>query len=66
MVSRQREWQKRKASEGKCVVCGKQRNLYACYCDECQSRAIENQRKRMGHKPWKRGGVGRPPKTAKR
>lgn len=34
MPSRQREWQKRRAAEGKCEICGKVRNLYSRLCDE--------------------------------
>lgn len=42
-MSRQREWQKRKLAEGKCKVCAKPRNRYACYCDDCQRRVNTRQ-----------------------
>lgn len=53
-LSRQRRWQLKKKTEGKCIICGKPRQNYAQHCDECW-RGI------AGGKPWRKGGKGRPP-----
>jgi len=62
-ISRQRLWQAKRLAEGRCVRCGKPRNLYAQRCDACQ--AIETQRIREKNqcKAWKAGGRGRKPKN---
>lgn len=54
-TSRQREWQKRKKAEGKCVVCGKIREHYAQHCDEhaLAHRVLSriSKRRKVGAKP---------------
>ncbi len=52
MASRQREWQLKQVAAGKCKQCGKPRNLYAAYCDDCEAkhnkqRNFRNQKKRQ-------------------
>jgi hypothetical protein len=63
-VSRQREWQVKRVSEGKCGTCGNPRNLYAYACDECQADVRRRVRANSGLKPWRKGKRGRPPKWA--
>lgn len=61
--SRQRLWQAKRLAEGKCVRCGKPRNLYKHRCDECQRAETQRTRERNNCKEWKAGGRGRKPKT---
>ena len=61
-ISRQRAWQQKQVAEGNCRCCGLPRNLYSHECDDCYNKETKRRRKKSGHKPWKRGGRGRPPK----
>jgi hypothetical protein len=60
-VSRQRRLQIRWKAEGKCVTCGRPRNLYADMCDWHHLAVAEWQRRRAGSKPWQPGTRGRIP-----
>lgn len=62
-VSRQRASQLNKRAEGKCPRCGKRLGTYAWACDKCVKALRVKKREAMGHKAWKRGGVGRPPRS---
>lgn len=62
-LSRQRRWQIRQRLDGKCVRCGRLRQNYAAYCDECRALETARQRAKLGQEPWQPGGVGRPPKV---
>lgn len=61
MTSRQRRWQIKQQEMGKCRRCGKDRDHYKNYCDGCAKKEIAAQRRRLGHKPWEKGGRGRIP-----
>jgi hypothetical protein len=51
LVSRQRMWQIRKREAGKCIICGKMREKYACYCDKCAMvRRLELKKKGRANK----------------
>jgi hypothetical protein len=62
-MTRQRRWQNKRLSEGKCVCCGAKRNLYSQRCDACQTQETERARNRNRCNPWKAGGRGRKPKA---
>jgi hypothetical protein len=51
--------------QGKCVRCQNPRNLFKRLCDECQEKANEYQRKKLGLKAWMPGSRGTPPKNHK-
>ncbi len=64
-LSRQRQYQLRKEAEGLCIKCGKPRDPDSatwCLFHKLEHRRI--MRERNGNKPWRPGGVGRPPKGA--
>lgn len=46
MVSRQREWQKRKLKEGLCIRCGAGSGGKK-HCDSCRARVNVEQKKRL-------------------
>lgn len=57
-MNRQKAWQKEQIGLGNCPQCGKKNdNKPRRICVKC----MKKQRKRTGHKPWRKGGVGRPP-----
>jgi hypothetical protein len=60
-IHHHRKWQLRQKRDGKCVLCGKPRNLYWEKCDDCQERFRVWNRERNGFQPWRPGGRGRPP-----
>lgn len=60
-VTPQRKWQRRMKAAGRCVICGEPRNLYWSHCDPCQVKVTAKLRAKSGHKPWRPGGIGRPP-----
>ena len=64
-VSRQRAWQILKNSQGLCQICGSSPSIRQGVCPShlADKRRFkrESQRKRNGYKPWRKGGVGRPP-----
>ena len=64
--SRQRRWQLARIAEGRCAQCGRRRQHYRTLCDACAMKAQRRNRMRQGFKPWKRGGMGRPPVIAER
>ena len=67
MISRQRRWQLKRKSEGKCGYCGiGSLNFYRDRCDECQSQLRESERRKAGSQPWRPGGPGRPPLDVER
>jgi hypothetical protein len=59
----ERERRKRLKEAGLCLRCRKTRNLYANYCDVCQGKFNEYQRKKSGGSAWKPGSRGRVPKS---
>lgn len=63
-ISPQLAWQQKQVAAGNCRICGQPRNLYAVECDDCHEKAAKRRRKKSKHKPWKKGGRGRPPKGA--
>lgn len=65
-VSRQRAWQMLRQARGLCGKCGRKRRLYSNLCDACEATANILRQKAKGHKAWTPGGLGRPPRTAKR
>jgi hypothetical protein len=60
-MTRQRQWQLKMQAAGLCITCAEPRNKYSHRCDKCHLHVTLRQRERVGHKPWKPGGVGRPP-----
>lgn len=55
-LSRQRRWQLKRVKEGRCIICGDPRNIYAQHCDDCHERLCKSE-------PWKAGARGRPPNS---
>lgn len=52
---------------GWCVTCYRERAVETTRCPECQAKyaaAQERRNRAAGHKPWKAGQRGRPPKSA--
>lgn len=63
-MTRQRAWQLRKQAAGLCVICGKPKadgSKQSCL-EHLEKNRVGN-RERTGHKPWRPGGRGRPPKN---
>jgi len=46
---------------GLCAMCGKKPLQTKWRCADCAKKARIAARKRLGYKPWKKGGRGRPP-----
>lgn len=46
---------------GVCAVCGRRQLFTRIECLRCCKKRRAYQRKRAGHKRWRRGGKGRPP-----
>ena len=44
MVSRQREYQRRKQQEGKCIICGKKREKHKLYCNAHREQVRDQRR----------------------
>jgi len=65
-LTRQRRWQLARIAEGRCMLCSKARRHYAAMCDECALAQRRRNRELLGCKPWKLGGMGRPPLVAER
>lgn len=65
-MTRQRRWQLKRRAEGRCITCGRKRNLYKHHCDQCNGKHLLYQRKYHGHQPWRAGFAGRPPMTARK
>ena len=62
-LSRQRLLQKQWVEQGKCSICGAERDHYAMHCDACYAKVAKRRRRSLGQKAWKPGGRGRPPKV---
>lgn len=61
-VSRQRAYQIANKARGLCLLCPEVRHpKSAVYCPTHLIQARIRQRKRLGVKPWRPGGPGRPP-----
>jgi hypothetical protein len=54
----------RRVLAGFCRNCGKPRNHYKVYCDDCSVRTREASRLRTGCRPRVKGGGGRPTKDS--
>lgn len=65
-VSRQRRWQIIKQRAGLCVRCGGARECKSPECVGCREKDAARMRRRAGHQPWRPGGRGRPPFSAKK
>lgn len=70
MVTRQREWQKRKQEEGRCIICGDKATV-ACYCDVHHESRMKKLRSRRGsaYRPQqcsRCGGIGHNSRTCQR
>lgn len=60
-LSRQRLWQIRKQKAGLCKNCGHEKALPgATLGKKCGREAKLRNRRRNGHKPWRKGKAGRP------
>jgi DNA-binding CsgD family transcriptional regulator len=61
-ISRQWAQQLKLRAEHKCPVCWKQLMYETTLCDPCREKKNAYARKINGHKKWKPGTIGRPPK----
>jgi len=67
-MSRQREWQLARLSDGRCNTCGRKKERVrkdAANCGKCAARQNARNHARYGTKPWRKGKPGRPPFGAK-
>lgn len=55
---------RRRVAAGLCAWCEAPRRHYRQLCDPCQLRNREARRRRLGCRPWRPGGGGRPPLVA--
>ena len=61
--SPQSKWYWKMRSANRCVACGKELDSgYKIRCREHHEKALAQQRKRKGYKPWQEGKPGRPPR----
>lgn len=61
-MSRQQLWQQKQKAMGLCTMCAKP--LFSTVlCRKCLEQRRVKLRARTGCKPWKMGGMGRPPLT---
>lgn len=60
-VSRQRRWQLKMIAGGRCSQCGNLRKHYRDFCDPCEIKHREFNRRRLGCRPHVKGKPGRPP-----
>jgi len=49
-MTRQRLWQIKMTTQGRCMKCGRRRQHYRAYCDYCQQKSNEAQRRRLGRR----------------
>jgi DNA-binding CsgD family transcriptional regulator/predicted RNA-binding Zn-ribbon protein involved in translation (DUF1610 family) len=61
-ISRQWAQQLKLRAQHKCPVCWKQLTYETTLCDKCRQKKNAYARKTKGHKKWKPGSIGRPPK----
>ena len=64
-IYRQKQWQKKRKQEGKCIICGHLKdNAYKekVLCKECSIRRAERYFKTSTHRPYVPGKAGRPRK----
>ena len=61
--SRQRKWQRKQIRLGNCVICGRPRGKTPSIsrCRMCLDKTRKETRQRRKCKPWRPGGLGRPP-----
>lgn len=64
-VSRQAVLYARRRASGLCVRCGAKAETHRPFCSKHNKANTAYHRKRRGFKPWKPGGVGRPPTGSK-
>jgi hypothetical protein len=55
----------RRRLKGLCERCGRKAITGVRHCAKHRREINKNNRKRAGHKQWKPGGRGRPPRTAR-
>ncbi len=58
-----RRRRRERIAAGNCAICGEPRQHYARLCDSCEAAFVAYKRAKKGYKPWRPGGVGRPPKV---
>jgi uncharacterized membrane protein len=58
-----KDTRRRRRSAGLCARCGKVAST-KYLCDGCNDQATAYQRRLRGFRPWRPGGLGRPPKRA--
>lgn len=56
----------RRRQKGLCLRCGRKAFEGLSYCKKHRKQVNQANRQRNGHKPWKPGGVGRPPLETER
>ena len=63
-VSRQAVLYARRRAAGLCERCGGPAEAGSPFCSDHRKKQTTAARKRKGFKPWRPGGVGRPPRQA--
>ena len=60
-MSRQRDWQRQRQAEGRCMICGGEA-VVACYCEEHRHQRMKKLREQKGerYKPQTCGNCGEP------
>ena len=64
-MTKQRKYQLAKLADGLCSICGKESLYNDERCLACYVKFMVLVRRRAGCKPWRPGGRGRPPLSAK-
>lgn len=64
-LSRQRLHQLALVAKGKCQNCGSRPLFTPSSCKRCLRKRRKANRVRCGFRPWKVGGLGRPPQESK-
>jgi hypothetical protein len=59
--SRQRAWQKKMVSQGRCMICGKSQGHVSGLCALHYRKHLIRMRRMKGCEPWIPGRRGRPP-----
>lgn len=60
--SKQVRYQREHRLAGLCIYCPRPAEGESCFCRRHRIANVRANRRRRGHKAWKPGGVGRPPK----
>lgn len=64
MMTKQQRYQARNRAKGVCITCSRPLGLFKWHCNTCHAVQKDGQRRRLGSKPWREGGLGRKPYNA--